>query len=147
MAETTLNKLFAENSDTKALFDQAKAYAVFENTKIALGLSGGGGTGVAIDKDGDKKTYMKMATGGIGLGLGAQKYQLIFMFETKEAFDQFIDKGWTAEAAASAAAGKEGITRGSAFNDGVAIYQITEKGLMANADVSGTKVWKYKELN
>lgn len=147
MAEKTLNDLFSENTDTKSTFEAAKGYAVFDNTKIALGLSGGGGSGVAVDKQSGHKTFMKMATGGIGLGLGAQKYKVIFLFETKEAFENFVEKGWTAQASANAAAGKEGVNRGSAFNDGVAIYQLTEKGLMAIADVSGTKYWKHKELN
>jgi hypothetical protein len=29
----------------------------------------------------------------------------------------------------------------------VAIFQLTHKGLMAQADVSGTKYWKHKKLN
>ena len=36
--------------------------------------------------------------------------------------------------------------RHSSFIDGVAFYQITEKGLMAHADVSGTKFWVNDEL-
>jgi hypothetical protein len=29
----------------------------------------------------------------------------------------------------------------------MAIYQITEKGLMAHADIAGTKYWKNDKLN
>jgi hypothetical protein len=29
----------------------------------------------------------------------------------------------------------------------MAIYQITDKGLMALADIAGTKYWKNKKLN
>jgi hypothetical protein len=29
----------------------------------------------------------------------------------------------------------------------VAIYQLTQAGLMLQADISGTKYWKYKKLN
>ncbi len=31
--------------------------------------------------------------------------------------------------------------------NGLAVYQITDKGLMLNADISGTKFWKDKNLN
>ena len=34
----------------------------------------------------------------------------------------------------------------SSFIDGVAFYQITDKGLMAHADISGTKFWVNDEL-
>ena len=44
------------------------------------------------------------------------------------------------------AAGKEGVAVQSSFFDGVAFYQITEKGLMAHADISGTKFWVNEEL-
>jgi len=33
------------------------------------------------------------------------------------------------------------------FVNGLAIYQLTEKGLMLNADIAGTKYWKNKKLN
>jgi hypothetical protein len=31
--------------------------------------------------------------------------------------------------------------------NGVAYYQLTDKGLMASADISGTKYWKNDDLN
>ncbi len=31
--------------------------------------------------------------------------------------------------------------------NGLAVYQITDKGLMLQADISGTKNWKNKKLN
>ena len=122
-------------------------YAVFDNLKIAFGISGGGGSGVAVVKDSGARTYMKMGTGGVGLGLGGQKYQVVFFFETDKAFTSFVEKGWKAEAGARAAAGTEGASADTTFSNGLAIYQMTEKGLMANADISGTKYWKNKKLN
>jgi hypothetical protein len=35
----------------------------------------------------------------------------------------------------------------SGFNNGMAIYQVTDKGLMLQADISGTKYWKNGKLN
>jgi hypothetical protein len=34
-----------------------------------------------------------------------------------------------------------------AFNNGMAVFQMTEKGLMLQADISGTKYWKPEGLN
>ena len=90
---------------------------------------------------------MKMGTGGLAIGLGAQKYQVIMLFETAKVLDDFIAKGWKAESGANAAAGQKGANVEAEFINGMAIYQITEKGLMASADVSGTKYWVDEDLN
>jgi lipid-binding SYLF domain-containing protein len=90
---------------------------------------------------------MNMGQGGVGLGLGAKKYQVVFLFAKPEQFEHFVNSGWEADASASAAAGTSGAGAASTFKNGVAIYQFTEKGLVAQADVSGTKYWKAKDLN
>lgn len=147
MAKTTLDDLFARSPPAKALFAKAAGHAVFDNTKVALGISGGGGQGVAVvGRDGDR-TYMKMGTGGVGFGLGAQNYQVVFLFETRQALDGFVEKGWQADASAQAAAGSAGANAEATFRNGVAVWQITDKGLMASADIAGTKYWKNDKLN
>ena len=145
MASDALGELFAEQPGAKKLADQAYGYAVFSNIKISLGVTGGGGNGVAVGGGG--RTYMRMGTGGLNLGLGGQKYQLIFFFENEQVFRSFVDDGWQADASANAAAGKAGANAGASFRNGMAVYQITDKGLMLQADISGTKYWKNKKLN
>jgi len=147
MADEALAKLTGDNAGAKKLYDSAYGYAVFDNLKIAIGISGGGGSGVAVAKDGSERTFMKMGTGGVGLGLGGQKYQVVFFFETEKAFRSFVDKGWKAETGAQAAAGKAGASAETTFHNGLAIYKMNEAGLMASADVSGTKYWKNDKLN
>jgi lipid-binding SYLF domain-containing protein len=90
---------------------------------------------------------MKMGTAGVGLGLGVNKYDVIFLFQDKQTFDNFVNKGWQADAGATASAGKAAADVKTNFVNGLAIYQITEKGLMANADIAGTKYWKNDKLN
>jgi lipid-binding SYLF domain-containing protein len=147
MAKDTLDTLFAKSPEAKKLYDKAVAYAVFDNTKVSLLISGGGGNGVAIDKKSGARTYMKMGTAGVGIGLGAQSYQVVFLFETATPFTSFVEKGWQADASANAAAGKDGANAGATFRDGVAVYQLTDKGLMLQADIAGTKYWKNDKLN
>ena len=62
--------------------------------------------------------------------------------EANELLSVLLDAGIHAEKVS----GKEGVAVQSSFFDGVAFYQITEKGLMAHADVSGTKFWVNDEL-
>lgn len=147
MAAKTIQRFHAEAPADKSLLEKAHAYAVFDNTKVALGLSGGGGRGVAVDKASGRRTYMRMATGGVGIGLGVQSYQVVFAFENAQAFERFVEDGWEADAAAQASAGSSGANAESQFRDGMAIWQFTEKGLMASANLSGTKYWKNDKLN
>jgi lipid-binding SYLF domain-containing protein len=146
-AQRTLDALFAEAPPAKDLYDKAAGYAVFSATKAGFLVTGGSGTGVAVDKSNGQRTYMRMGTGGIGLGIGAQRYDLVILFEDQGHLNRFIEGGWDASATAQAAAGKEGVTVTSSFIDGVAFYQLTKKGLMAQADISGTRFWTIDELN
>ncbi len=146
-AEEALLTLFAENPKTRELYLRSYGWAVFDNLKLALGVSGGGGNGVAVARATGEKTYMKMGTAGIGIGIGVKKYQVVFFMQDSQTFDNFVDKGWQADAGAGAVAGKAGVEVMTDFVNGLAVYQLTEKGLMANADIAGTKYWKNKKLN
>jgi len=146
-ARETLDQLLAESPEAEKLYDKAAGYAVFSNLKIAVGVSGGGGSGVAVSKSGGKRTYMKMGTAGIGLGLGGQRYRVVFLFENDKVLGNFVDKGWQADVSAQAAAGTAGAGVASSFRDGLAVFQFSDKGLMASADLSGTKYWKADKLN
>src|SRR5262245_43155327 len=147
VAKEALDQVLAKSEGAPDQFSKSYGYAVFDNMKIAFIFTGGGGSGVAVDKASGKRTYMKMGTGGVGLGIGAQKYQVVLFFETKEVFTNFIEEGWKAESGAPAAAGQKGAGAGTTFVNGIAVYQITEKGLMASADIAGTKYSIDKKLN
>jgi lipid-binding SYLF domain-containing protein len=146
-AKEVMAKLFEKNSDAKSLYNKCFGYAVFTATKVTVGASGGGGRGVAIERASGKRTYMKMATGGVGVGLGAQRTEIVFLFEDKATFNNFLEHGWGGGAGASAAAGSAGANARAEFKNGIAVYQFTKAGLVASADISGTKYWKDNDLN
>ncbi len=147
IAEETLERLFAENKKANELYEDAYGWAVFDNRKASFGFSAGGGKGVAVRKKNGERTYMKMGTAGVGFGIGVNKYQVVFLFQDKTTAKNFVNKGWQADAGATAAAGKESLEGKTAFVNGLAIYQLTEKGLMLNVDLAGTKYWKNDDLN
>ena len=162
ISEETLAKLLAD-PDAKKLYDESYGYAVFDSRKVALLLKSGGGAGVAVDGDSGKRTYMRMASLGVGIGFGIEFFQAVFLFEDKARFDDFVENGWVVEGSASAAAGEDnanahamatdvdtaatGSGGASAFSEGIAVFRFSEKGLIASADVSGTKYWKDGDLN
>lgn len=147
MAQESLDRLFAQAAESRSLYDRSVAYAVFDVTKVSLGVTGGGGTGVAVDKGTGARTYMHMGTGGLNLGLGGQVFQLVFLFADGRTFQQFLDVGWDASASANAVAGRAGANAEASFTNGLAVYTLTEAGLMLQVDLSGTKYWKSRKLN
>ena len=147
MARGTLDELFSQSIKAESLYEKAYGWAVFDNYKLAFGFSGGGGNGVAVDGETGERTYMKMGTVGVGLGLGGQKYQVVFLFQDKGTFVNFVERGWQADAGATAAAGTEGVNPSTGFINGLALFKMTDAGLMAAADIAGTKYWKNKKLN
>jgi len=147
MAVETMQRLFSEAPATKDLYSRAAGFAVFDNFKVSLLLSGAGGVGVAVDRKSGKHTYMKSGGGGLGLGLGGHSYQLVVLFETQSALERFVAKRWQVDAAASAVAGTSGKATAATFTEGIAVFQMTNKGLVAQADVTGTRYWRAKALN
>ena len=147
MADLALKKVLAGNEKAERLYELSYGWAAFDNLKLAFGFSGGGGNGVAVKIAGDQRTYMKMGTVGVGLGLGANTYQVVFLFQDERTFNAFVERGWQADAGASAVAGRAGAEVKTDFVNGMAVYQITDTGLMAHADIAGTKYWKNKKLN
>ncbi len=147
IAKETLDEILEKAKNAPGLYESAYGWAVFDNMRITFIFTGGGGSGVAVNKATGARTYMKMGTGGLSFGIGAQKYQVIMFFQSEEVFTGFIEKGWKAESGATAAAGTAGVGAGTTFVNGIAVYQITEAGLMASADISGTKYSVDKKLN
>ena len=146
-ADEALAELFATVEGGKALYDKAAGYATFHVTKAGLGVSGAGGQGVAVDKTGNARVYMNMGAAGAGLTFGATRYDIVILFETTDRLTGFKTGGWDSAATAQAAAGSESAGVGATFFEGVAYFQIGNKGLMASADVTGTRFWVNEDLN
>ena len=147
MEAATLQRLFAESPEARERFDTTPAYAVFDSRKMSFLITTAFGSGVAVNKESGQRVYMKMAEGGVNYGAGAQLYQVIFLFPTIGSFEEFINKGWDAGAGADAVAGKDDENLGLRLPDGTSIYKLNEKGIALSATLTGTKYWKWDELN
>ncbi len=146
-AGAALDQLLKSNQNAKDLYEKCYGWAAFDNLKLGFFFSGGGGKGEAVEKATGKKTYMSMGSAGFGLAFGGKKYQVVFLFQTKAAFDAFVNNGWQAQGSASGTAGKAQGGAQTGFVNGMAIYQIASTGLMANVDLTGSKYFKDKDLN
>jgi lipid-binding SYLF domain-containing protein len=147
VASATLHSVLANSKAASALYEASYGYAVFDSRKASFLITTGKGLGVAVAKNSGKRTYMHVATAGVNVGAGLQFYQGLFLFENKAAFDRFVNKGWQADATAGATLGKASLEAQAKFTNGMAYYQISETGIMLDADITGTKYWKSHELN
>src|SRR5215471_1210385 len=146
MSEATLSQLRDDPAAAK-LLGVSYGQAVFDTTKGGFIVTGAGGTGVATRKGDRDPVYMHMGEGGIGLGAGGEKYKLVLIFENEGVYKQFVDGQFKAGASAQAHAGREGASADGKFDNGVAMYRVNDKGVIAQADITGVKFWPSDRLN
>lgn len=152
MATQTLQDLYKLQPSAKTAISKSAGYAIFSNFGANLLLvSTARGSGVAVKSATKQETFMKMISAGAGLGAGVKDYRVVFVFENSEAFDHFLNSGWsgTAQADAAAKVGKEGGAYSGAAEvaPGVWVYQITKNGLALQLTLQGTKYYKDDDLN
>ncbi|RKF19916.1 hypothetical protein DBZ36_05505 [Alginatibacterium sediminis] len=150
MASDILKRLLAENNEAAGAYKKSAGYAAFDMRRVTIfPLSVGYGRGVAIQASDSARTYMQMGTGGVGaaFGIGGFESQFVIMFETTADFSQFVENGYDASADASTMEGDERNSTDVKFVDGRSFFVLSKQGWLVNANASGTKYWKDKDLN
>lgn len=147
-----LKKLYVERPAAKKEIQSAKGYAVFSSIGVNLFLvATERGGGILRDNNNGKDTYMKMFSAGGGIGMGVKDFNVIFIFHTVSAMDDFQKEGWDFSGKAEASAESEGKGMGTeaalTVVPGTTIYQLTAAGLALQATLQGTKFWADKDLN
>lgn len=152
MASKTLADLEKKNPEARIAISDAAGYAVFSDVGlkiIYMGTAKGGG--IAVNNKTKQETFMKMFELQPGLGLGAEKYRVVFVFETPEAFNSFVTSG--REIGADAMAAAKNKTKGGALAGAVTLskdtymFQVDTEGAIVGVSLTGAKFYKDKELN
>ena len=151
-AAATLERLYKARPSAKAAVKDAAGYAVFNSGGVKILVAGGGrGQGIAVDNATQKVVYMKMREIQAGLGMGAKKFSTIFVFETRDALQRFINSGWEfggqTTAAAKTGDGGGALQGAASVSPGVWMYQLTDKGVALELTGKGTKYFKDDDLN
>jgi hypothetical protein len=149
-AETKEAKLSAEvkeaiahfhkiDSGIAKFFETAYGYAVFPKVaKGAAGIGAAHGSGQVFEK-GKLIGTSKLTQVTLGLQLGGQVYAEAVFFETPEALERFKSGKFAISAQASAVAAAEGASSNAKYEQGVAIFTMSQSGLMFEASVGGQK--------
>ncbi len=151
-ATQALKRLYRVAPESKGVIGKAVGYGVFSLFSLKILVTGStSGKGMVVDNRSKKETFMKMYKMGAGLGAGANKFAWIYVFQSRQAFDTFVNKGWEFGADANAAAkwGRKGDAVGGGIRvaEDIIVYQLNDKGLTLDAMVGGTKYWQNDELN
>lgn len=152
VTNNTLQMLYARQPQTQQVVEGAAGYAVFSNFGMKILVAGGGtGRGLAVNNATRQETFMRMAEVQAGLGFGAKKFRLVWIFETQDAYNKFVNSGYQIGGQATLTARASGKGAGYAgavsVSPGVWVYQITDDGIAAELTVKGTKYYRDKNLN
>lgn len=151
VAQTSLERFYKAKPELKSAVAKAPGYAVFTTYGFSFIFGGEGGKGLAHNNKTGKTTYMAMGGASVGAQLGAAQNDVLMIFKTAAAFNDFVEHGWTASGGATAAAGagdkSAGGGMGSNTMDSVDSFTLTKNGLEAGVAIQGSKFWKPDELN
>lgn len=152
MAKQTLAQVYELYPEARRKVEEAHGYAVFSDFGLKfLYMGSATGSGLAIDNANKKPIYMKMVELQPGYGFGVQNFRVVFIFETREAFNQFVNSGWefggTSTAALQTTTQGVGAGLGVSVSSGVVMYQISESGAIVGVSVTGAKYYRDDQLN
>lgn len=152
LSAKTLDKLYAKYPHARRVIDNCYAWATLSNSGVeVLFIGSSHGRGVAVNNRTGERVYLRMKELSAGLGIGAKEYNLIFLINTPEAWENFI-VGKTRFGASAEASADDGYSGGTIEGaeyvaPGVWVFQMTTKGLALEATLKGTKIYKDKKLN
>jgi lipid-binding SYLF domain-containing protein len=152
MADQTLAQVKQRYPDARSKLKRSAGYAVFSNFGFKVMFGGSArGRGLAFNNATKQTTFMKMFELQPGFGFGVQKFRIVFIFNTPEAYSQFVNSGWQfgASTTASLNSGTQGLGGGlgAVVSPGVEMYQISETGAIVGISITGAKYYKDDDLN
>ncbi|MBB1199499.1 hypothetical protein EGM70_04175 [Enterobacteriaceae bacterium 89] len=160
MRTDILTQLYEIHPEARSDIQHSEGYAVFSSNSSKIFVVGfGSGYGIVKDRHSGKDTYMKVAQGGAGVGIGIKQLSTVLVFHDRAALNKFITNGYVVGADANAAAKYDDKGAGAGTSASVVakdtqslpakvnVYEMTEKGLAAQAMLNGYKYWPDEDLN
>jgi len=147
-ADRALNAFYTLNPTNRELAGKAVGMLIFGHvTKGGVGVGGEYGEG-ALRVQGHTVDYYSVASASVGLTLGVASHREIILFMTQGALDHFTkSEGWSAggdSAIAVVSKGAGGQYDATTLGKPILGFVFSEKGLIGDLSLEGTKVTKIK---
>jgi lipid-binding SYLF domain-containing protein len=147
-SRAALANLYASAPNSRSVVSRAVAVLVFPKiVKAGIGVGGEVGKGILL-QGGKTVGFYRIAAGSIGFQLGAQARAQVIAFLDAKAYRRFVNsKGWKAGVDGSivlADMGTSGEFDTHAINAPIVAFVLGEKGLMYNATLEGTRIWRFR---
>ncbi len=147
-ADRALTHFYTLNPANRALVGTAAGFFIFGHvTKAGVGVAGEYGEGV-LQVQGHTVDYYSVASASVGLTLGVASHREIILFMTQGALDKFTkSEGWSAggdTAIAVVSQGAGGQYDSATLGKPILGFIFSEKGLIGDLSLEGTKITKIK---
>ncbi len=137
-----LSEFKSRNPVVEVYLAEAYGYAIFPKvTKGAFWLGGAFGRGQVYEKS-QMVGFSSMSQGTFGFSFGVQFFRELIFFRDHATLERFRTSRFAFSAQASVVVVKVGVGSKTEYQDGMAVFIITDAGLMVDASVGGQK-FKY----
>ncbi len=137
-AEGSVRRFKQRDPTLQKFFDKANGYAVFPSvTKGAAVIGAAHGDGGVVFEKGQAVGYSEVTQVTLGAQIGGQSFAELIFFENKPTLDSFKRGNLEFAANASAVGATAGAGTSSDFANGVAVFTMTNGGLMLEAAIGG----------
>ena len=152
MADETLKRLYKEHPEAKEEIKNSYGYGIFEAQVVNVLLYvAGNARGVVYDNKTKTPVFMNAVKMGTGPGVGYKSFHGVLIFDNETVFDQLTTIGVQVSATGDAMIklGDKGTQKSSSVSlvPGVAFYQMTDSGLVVQANWGTAKFTKDPDLN
>lgn len=117
---------------------RSAGYIVFPDVAQWGIVFGGGsfGRGVLFDPKGEQLGWVAINNASVGLQAGVEGFRMLIVLENAAELAEFKAGKWNGSANGIAVAGESGGSVTAPFQDGIAVYQGANRGLMAGVQVA-----------
>lgn len=137
--DQALSNFKSADPTLQGVIDSSAGYVVFPNVgKGGFIVGGAHGKGCVFEK-GQLIGRATMTQGSVGAQIGGQSFSELIVFQSSTALDNFKSGKFEMSAGVSAVAVKTGASQAAKYTEGVAVFTMAKKGLMAEAAVGGQK--------
>jgi len=135
----------ANDPGIQRFFDRSAGWAVIPKVfKGAFVVGGAYGNGIVYE-NGIATGYTSLSQATLGFSFGGEFFREIIFFRTTEDLNRFRQGKFTFSAQATAVAVKAGAAAKADYQDGMAVFVMSDVGLMVDASIGGQE-FKYEPI-